>query len=152
MPGTYRVPGSSVASAAANNTVLGISAPGSAMRRFGLTSLEISFSTTADNNYVIRGRRSTAAGTSTAVTPQPDDPADAASNFTAGEDHSADPTYTAGSEFLELSLNQKNTFKWWAPPGSPIIVPATASNGIGFDPSVAPSTPTVQLVAHCVQY
>lgn len=86
----------------------------------------------ADNPFLWRVARITAAGTSTAVTPQPLDPADAATETDAGENHSAEPTYTAGAILLHVPLNQRATFRWVAAPGGELVWPATASNGLGI--------------------
>lgn len=93
----------------------------------------------ADNAFVFNLDRCTAAGTSTAVTPQPLDPADAATEMSAGRDHTVDPTGT--TTMLSIAMNQRTTFRWAAFPGGEIITPATASNGL------AVRTPTAALVA-----
>ena len=82
-----------------------------------------------------------ALGTSTAVTPIPLDPADAATESDAGENHTIEPTYTAGSILLAVGLNQRATFRWVASPGGELVYPATASNGLGVQ------TPTMSAVA-----
>jgi hypothetical protein len=86
----------------------------------------------ADNPFLWRVARITAAGTSTAVTPQPLDPADAATEMDAGENHTIEPTYTAGQIMGHFPLNQRATFRWVASPGKEIVFPATASNGLGI--------------------
>lgn len=74
--------------------------------------------------------RTTTAGTSTAVTPRPLDPDDPAAVATAGEAHSAEPTYTADVILLQWAQNQRATFQWHAQPGREIVLPA-AANGVG---------------------
>lgn len=88
--------------------------------------------TPADNaaEYVLQ--RSTAAGTATAVTPQALDPLTVAATATAGEAHSAEPTYTANAILLQWAQNQRATFRWVAAPGGELVVAATAANGIGL--------------------
>ena len=54
--------------------------------------------TPADNAFRYIVQRITAAGTSTAVTPQALDPGDAATEFDAGENHTIEPTYTRSEE------------------------------------------------------
>jgi hypothetical protein len=118
-----------------------ITADATRPRRNKLYSLLVgSEATPADNAFLWRLRRVTAAGTSTAVTPQPLDPADAATETDAGENHSVEPTYTSNSELLVIPLNQKATFRWFDPQ-RPFTAPATASNGFGLD------TPTATAVA-----
>ena len=97
--------------------------------------------TAADNPFLYVLQRCTAAGTSTAVTPQPLDPADAATESTAGQNHTVEPTYTAAAIMYRLALNQRATFRWVARDGKEIVTPATASNGLGIQ------TPTAGLVA-----
>ncbi len=87
--------------------------------------------TPADNAVYGLLQRATTAGTVTSVTPAPLDPADPAAEITAGENASAEPTYTASTELLELALNQRASYRWVAAPGGELIIPATASNGIG---------------------
>jgi hypothetical protein len=87
--------------------------------------------TVGDNPFLYTVQRCTAAGTSTAVTPQPLDPADAATEADAGENHTIEPTYTAAAIMLNIALNQRATFRWVAAPYGEIVTPATASNGAG---------------------
>lgn len=91
----------------------------------------------ADNPFQYRFQRCTAAGTSTAVVPQPLDSADAATEMDAGENHTVEPTYTSAQILLHVALNQRATFQWYAPPGGELVFPAAASNGIGLQTPVA---------------
>jgi hypothetical protein len=95
----------------------------------------------ADNAFLYLVQRCSAAGTSTAVTPVPIDPADAATEADAGENHTVEPTYTANLYLLTIPLNQRATFRWIATEGGRLVYPATASNGIGIQ------TPTSSAVA-----
>lgn len=95
----------------------------------------------ADNPFLYVFQRYTAAGTSTAVTPQNTDPADATTECDAGENHTVEPTYTGGAILLEVPLNQRATFRWIATEGGRLITPATASNGLGIQ------TPTMTALA-----
>lgn len=79
--------------------------------------------------YVLN--RYTAAGTSTAKTPQALDNGDPASLASAGEAHSAEPTYTANAVLLVISRNMRHPYRWVAIPGREIVLPATAANGVG---------------------
>jgi hypothetical protein len=97
--------------------------------------------TVGDNPFLYTFQRCTAAGTSTAVVPQPLDPADAATEQDAGENHTIEPTYTAAAILLNIALNQRATFRWVAAPGSELVTPATAANGVGVQ------TPTSSAVA-----
>ena len=95
----------------------------------------------ADNAFLYIVQRCTALGTSTAVTPSPIDPADAATESDAGENHTIEPTYTANLVLLAIALNQRATFRWVAAPGGELVTTATASNGLGIQ------TPTSSAVA-----
>lgn len=101
--------------------------------------------TVGDNPFLYTIQRCTAAGTSTSVVPQPLDPADAATETDAGENHTIEPTYTAAAILLNIALNQRATFRWVAAPGSELVTPATASNGIGVQ------SPTSSAVAVTTQ-
>lgn len=95
----------------------------------------------ADNPFLWRVQRITAAGTSTAVTPTMVDPGDVATEADAGENHTIDATATANAILLSVPLNQRATFRWVAAPGSELVYPSTASNGF------AVYTPTSSAVA-----
>ena len=95
-------------------------------------------------NYEVQ--RTTAVGTEAAgITPEPLDPDVPASGHDAGQGHSVEPTETANTLLLAFSLNQRATFRWVAAPGSELITPATANNGV----NVARRTSTVAYVADC---
>jgi hypothetical protein len=100
----------------------------------------------ADNAFLWQVGRITAAGTSTSVTPKPLDPADAATESDAGENHTVEATYTAGENLLSFPVHQRATFKWEAPPYGELVYPATASNGFGVKtPTMAALTITAML-------
>ena len=88
--------------------------------------------TVGDNPFLYVLQRFTAAGTSTPVTLQNLDPADAATEADAGQNHTVEPTYTANLILQEIPLNQRATFRWLAAEGGRLVSPATASNGIGI--------------------
>lgn len=94
-------------------------------------------------------QRYTAAGTSTAVTPKPLDLADAVFLGQAGENHTAEPTYTAGEVMLSISLNQRASFRWVAAPGGELVYPATTANGFGLKtPVISTGTPAITATIH----
>lgn len=102
-----------------------------------------STATPADNALEFILQRFTAAGTSTAITPQAIDPADPAATATAGQNHTVEPTYTAGAVLLDIAQNQRSTQRWVAAPGYELVLPATASNGAGLQPVHASFTGNV---------
>lgn len=88
---------------------------------------------TSDQGVEIALRRSTAAGTTTAVTPSPTDPSQVASITAAGSNATVEPTYTAGNAGFDQDFNPRATVQWAAyDPRAEIVVPATANNGLGF--------------------
>lgn len=105
--------------------------------------------TPADAALLWTFRRCTAAGTSTAVTPQNLDPADATTEYDAGENHTIEPTYTAGAILGNFPLNQRATFRWVAAPGGEWVMPATASNGFGIETdTISTGTPVITATAY----
>src|SRR4051794_16743303 len=82
-------------------------------------------------------QRYSAAGTSTGVTPKPLDLADAIFLGQCGENHTIEPTYTAGEVMLSIPLNQRASFRWTAAPGGELVYPATTAAGFGL------KTPTI---------
>lgn len=116
-------------------------------RRFRLYEVLVgSQASPADNAFLYRLSRATAAGTSTAVTPINLDPASATTEMDAGENHTVEPTYTANTDFLSIPVNQRATFRWVAAPGAEIVCPATASNGFGVE---TPTSSAVTVVVTC---
>ena len=104
----------------------------------------------ADNAFQYRIQRCTAAGTSTAVVPQPIDPADVATEADAGENHTVEPTYTAAQIILHVALNQRATFRWQAVRDDcRLVYPATASNGFGIQTPVSSAVVITAQVHFC---
>lgn len=94
--------------------------------------------TPADNAILWEVKRHTTAPTSTSVTPSPLDSADPASTTTAGENATAEPTF--GAIVWRNSIYQRATYRWVAVPGSEVVIPDTANNGLAFVPSHASYT------------
>ena len=74
--------------------------------------------------------RQTAAGTSTAVTPNPLDSATRAAGTVGSANFTAEGTVTAASSVLYIPVNQRASYRWVAVPGSELVIPAT--NLAGF--------------------
>lgn len=105
--------------------------------------------TPADAAILWGMRRYTAAGTSTAVVPQPLDPADAAFLGVAGENHSIEPTMSAGLNLLNIPVNQRATFRWVAAPGGELVYPATTANGFALETdTISTGTPVITATFH----
>jgi len=82
----------------------------------------------ADNNYGIRAKRQSTAGTWTAVTPSPLDAKASASVTTAGVASTA--AGTAGVMLGQWGFHMRGGYRWVAIPGGELVVPLTFSNGI----------------------
>lgn len=76
--------------------------------------------------------RITATGTGVASVPNPLNPADSVSKVLSKINDTVEPTTTAASSVLALSLNQRASQRWIAAPGSELIWPATAGNGLAL--------------------
>jgi len=88
--------------------------------------------TPADNAFLWSVQRCTTAGTATTATPLALDPADStAATLVGGTNHTVDPT--GAVETMRVGLNQRATFRWVAAPGSELLIPATASNGLKWE-------------------
>lgn len=85
-----------------------------------------------DQNYEFIVARTTAAGTAgSSPTPLALDPGDAAAVATAAITHSAEPTYAA-TLLMQMYVNQRGTFQWYAAPGGEFIGSATSANGVAL--------------------
>lgn len=113
---------------AASKTIVGVAGT-SAVRPY-LTDLMISSNATpADNSSEWQLLRFTAAGTSTAVTPEKYDTGDPAATGVCGKNHTVEPTYGT-VPMLDIAHNQRATFRWVAAPGEEIgLLGNTASFG-----------------------
>lgn len=86
--------------------------------------------TPADNFMEFDVSRMTVDGTGTATTPTLLDPADAAALSTAKANYTVEPTVTAASSLFYIGINQRASYRWVAAPGSELVWPATAANGL----------------------
>lgn len=89
---------------------------------------------TSDQGLEYSIQRATALGTSTAVTLAASDPSDTAGTpvVTAGSNCTVEPTY-AGTSLEDAAMNPRATVRWQAySPDDELIMPATASAGIGW--------------------
>lgn len=94
----------------------------------------------ADNALLWQWQRFTAAGTGTAYTPPPLDPADPASTSIAGVNLTVEPTYTSGLILFAAALNQRAMGRAILDPRGPLKCPATSNNGIGLSAANASFT------------
>lgn len=91
-----------------------------------------SAATPADQAFNMQVNRITAVGTRTTLTPQPHDPGDPAALAAGAENHTAEPTKTAGEVLLSFSVNQQATFRWQTIPEEGLVSPASANNGLAL--------------------
>ena len=129
----YAITGQLAAVSGSYKTVLDVFATSGALRRGKVFDVLIGTNgTPADNFLQWDISRMTADGTGTAVTPNPLDPADVAALATAKSNYSAEPTITASSSLFNVGVNQRASYRWVAAPGSELLFPATAGNGLAL--------------------
>lgn len=127
----YSTGGSNASGSASKTLVTVINSASVRARVYDLTIG--SSATPADNAAQYKVAKFTAAGTAGgSPTPTPLDNGDVAAIATAGNAHSAEPTY--GATLLDrISENMRATFRWVAwQLGKELVAPATAANGIGI--------------------
>lgn len=130
------------------DTALGVIA--STLTRAKLDFFEVSTGgNVADNIIQWLVRRISVAGTSTPVTPVPDDPTAPGAQLSAQEEYTAEPTYT--TELFDFMLHQRSIYQWNAKPGAEKVIPAVAAAGIGFTPIHAAFVGLAKVVAHWVE-
>jgi len=105
-------------------------------------SLNVGGTPVADNIPTWLIRRITGPGTSTAVVPALLDLGGPASQLTAGQNHTVEPTF--GATLLGMALHQRSLYQWNASPGGEIVLPATAGAGLGITPFHASYTGSAQ--------
>lgn len=106
----------------------------------------------ADQVLNFRLRRNTTAPTLTAVVPAAlEGGAAPAAQLLAGENATAEPTYTAATELLQFDLNQRATFRWVASPMGAFKIPGTANNGIGCEVKSPAYTGNVSITEHYLE-
>jgi len=128
-----RYSGNGAAAVGTNKTILTlISATTIRPKLYDL--LVASGATPADLATIFHLERFTAVGTEgSGFTPLALDAGDPASLADYGVGvFSVEPTYTANAVLVKLALNQRATFRWVAAPGSELVAPASANNGIGL--------------------
>jgi hypothetical protein len=129
----YAITGTQSTVSGSYKSILSIAATSGSLRRGKVYDLLIGTNGTPADNYLQWDiSRMTAAGTATSVTPQALDPADVAALGSANNNYTAEPTITAGSSLLNVGVNQRASYRWVAAPGSELVFPATAANGLAL--------------------
>jgi hypothetical protein len=126
----YSVTGTQSATSSSYKTAIIITSSATTRRTKWFDILVGTAGTPADNYMQFDVSRCTSVGTSTAFTPLPLDPADAAALSAAGVNATAEGTVTANSSMWNVGINQRASYRWVAAPGSEIVGPATSSNGL----------------------
>jgi hypothetical protein len=122
--------GALVASA---KSIIVLTATSGSLRRGKLYDYTISANgayASTDTNIEHQIIRQTAAGTATSGTPNPLDPADVAALTTFVMNATVEGT--TGLELDHFAFNQRATYRWSAVPGSELVWPATAANGLAL--------------------
>jgi hypothetical protein len=127
MPGRYSTRGSKSLVAAETNLSV-IAATTVRPRVYDI----VMSSSSAPNDYSAEFylQRFSADGTATAVTPQPLDFDDRAAVATSGHTYTIEPTLTANEILLQIAHNLRATVRWVAAPGSEMVIPALAGDGL----------------------
>jgi len=85
----------------------------------------------SDASVQMQARLSTAAGTSTAVTPRPRNGVSVAGG-TAGSNATVEPTYTSGQPLLTVDFNPRSAYQFMAyNPDAELVLLSASSNGVG---------------------
>ena len=141
--GNYHINGTQTV-AGTDDTTLSVER-GSA-KRFKVYEINSGFTlaSPSDNLLSVRLHRFvTADGTGTARIPNPLDPADGPCVATGFSNHTIEPTTYSTDEEVWGAIGQhmRATYRWVAAPGSEIVIPNTASVGVGLVASHASATP-----------
>jgi len=133
---------SALTAAVANPRTIGMII-GSTARRAEIDKLTMGINgAPADNTILWTVHRFTVSGTATAKTPVEKDPVGAAAQLTTEENASAEPTFTASEELLEIGQNQRSVLSLAWGPGKGWRTNITADNGIGVKATHASATPS----------
>jgi hypothetical protein len=133
---------------ATTSTSIGVGsleAPGSSQRRIKLLEFLCGSdaATLGTSNFRWEFNRSTTTATAgTTPTISQLDPADAACVSVVKGNLSANGTLTSGAIMMTIAMSEQATFRWVANPGSEIVIPASANNGIHFMTPVCGNTPS----------
>jgi len=129
----YAITGAQAAVSGSYKTVLDVFATSGSLRRGKVFDVLIGTNGTPADNYLQWDiSRMTADGTGSAVTPNPLDPADVAALATAKSNYTAEPTIAANSSLFNVGVNQRASYRWVAAPGSELLFPAVAGNGLAL--------------------
>lgn len=114
-------------------TLLALTAATATLRRAWINDVTFGTNgTPADQAMQYDISAQTAAGTSTSVTPQLEDQADAAAGTVGSANFTAEGTITSASSRLNIAANARATVRWVAAPGQEIVIPAVNLSGFAM--------------------
>lgn len=127
--------GQAVSSSYKTQIVVYASSGTQALRRGKIFDLLVGTNGVPADNYmqwdISRSTTTPTGGTATSINPldTADSSAAAAAfiNLASGE-----PTITSSSSLLNVGVNQRASYRWVAAPGSELVYPATAANGLAL--------------------
>ncbi len=108
---------------------------GTALRRGKIYDLLVGTNGTPADNYMewdVSRFSVTISISATAATPSPLDTADSAMLGVSLANSTADSTYLTGASVFYVGVNQRASYRWVAAPGSELVYPATALNGLAL--------------------
>jgi len=133
MPAQYSIPGNQGTVSTSNKTAtLATSIAGLRPQLYGWGVSAFGAPNSTDCSMVWTLQITSAAGTTTAVTPTPIDPVYAAASTIGGSNATIEPTYTAGIVPWVMALNQRASQLVWMPVNAPVVLVGTASHGAGM--------------------
>jgi hypothetical protein len=114
-------------------TQLALTAATATLTRAMIYDIMIGVPGTPADNYVEWDiSRQTAAGTSTALTPNPLDGSIRAAGTVGSGNFTAEGTITATSSVFYIAVNQRASYRWVCAPGSELVIPATNLAGLAL--------------------
>ncbi len=133
-------------------TIINLFSPGTTRKaEIGYVALSAG-GTMADQVQRAQIQRTTVVGTEGAgVVPGEDDPDGPAAIFDAGEDHSVEPTYTAGAELWDEDIHVRNTPQIQLQQDMRWKLVAVASNGIAIRSFSAVYTGSARATIHFLE-
>lgn len=137
---------------AAAKTALGVQSTAAIRPRILSYVLSNTGTVSTDSGFEIQIKRSTTAGTSTALTMNGVDSGDPAATVVGGSNFSAEPTYTANTLLDDVSVNPRSTYRWVAyEQRDELVAPATANNGFGWFVNALGGATTIICTATAMQ-
>ena len=143
----------SVVEVSPGETILNLFNAAAPTARLGIYYIALSAGGTMTDvvaHYIIQ--RTTAVGTeASGVVPENLDNGAVQGGADAGQDHSAEPTYTAATEFWEQDVHVRALAQIQLQPDGHIVIPGTANNGVGGQVYSASYAGIAHMTVHFVE-